>query len=248
MLTQEELARIEKQYGLYLGRRPAGTAAVHGSALAVPDSLAAFISIHQEALQAPRAAVAASLFTKSYARALCGLLDLWYVHRLAPLPQLNALEVISNGLGGIMLHADPSMLTAVNHETKGVTGNHVFRQIASDHLQPVLESIHKHYHLKLSLLWENAYIYLANHYKLWATEAASEQKKTRIRDDWEFIRTSEFPLDLPGKLQDHPLHPGTTFRVRSSCCQKHLLPAGISCTVCPLVTEEERAKILSRKG
>jgi ferric iron reductase protein FhuF len=195
---------------------------------------------------------AASMMTKQLARQFCSILKAMSMHGMAfDLDPAKVWVAASTERPFTLiipvLHSSTSMEhTELRYET--------IRNLYGGLAAPLIASIHDTYQLKTSLLWENLLIYIDYYYKEWInlSKAESERNVTVIstlEDDYRYlVQDSQYPFQNKGKVIEHPLHPGESFKIRGSCCLRFRLPDGRRCTTCPGLKHDERIAMLMAKS
>lgn len=123
-----------------------------------------------------------------------------------------------------------------------------YRQIIS----PVFESIAQVTGLALTQVWgqipDRVEYYILEFMKL----SGSEEAQLRIQDDYSFLREElaptwfglkRNPFQVKRKEMESPYEPGTTIKMKSTCCLAYRVDNGKYgyCYACPKMTKEERA-------
>lgn len=244
--------QLTERYGVQLGEiLPSASFQYTAEELAhSPDTLDQIVRLVAERGNNRLLPSAASLMTKQLGHMLCSILYSFSLYdHLHPLDVQPIRWIAADNKAFSLLLPPPLSLEPT--EDRRAAREQLVNQLYGQHAALIIQALHKQYKLKTSLLWENLFIYIEVFYKQAKTLVEDPHRLALMEEDRLFITKDSspalygaratHPFHLNGKVIEHPLHQGESFRVRGSCCLRFCLPDGKRCTTCPGLKPEARA-------
>ncbi|MCZ8515606.1 hypothetical protein O9H85_24995 [Paenibacillus filicis] len=241
-MRNASLRTFEEDFGLLLGKTDddAGLSSLRcpGEELLTREGLESLLRRFGQGLGSTAWKTTASLFTKYYAKKLCGVLYAMSVMDKGLLLPLRCAVLELREAPDFRIRTGNAELVPAPASGRAAWRRETVRQLFAEHLAQLLDAIARHTCVNKDILWENALVYIRHGYGEWVQEAASEADRQRIEGDYRFLMEEAGP-DLLGGEDAHPfagystaLVPGKP-PVRKTCCMRCLLPEAAYCKTCP---------------
>ncbi|PZD97117.1 hypothetical protein DNH61_04305 [Paenibacillus sambharensis] len=135
-------------------------------------------------------------------------------------------------------------------KNRAIWRNRMLASFYSEVIRPLLETASHATGAPVRELWGQFVIRMYNEHERWLQDAATEQQKRRLGDDFEALRSGlppsvfglpKNPFHVPIRWIDNPYKEGELIRMRSACCHAYYTESGQGyCYSCPRMSEEER--------
>ncbi|UUZ90560.1 (2Fe-2S)-binding protein [Paenibacillus sp. P25] len=228
---------FEHPFGIRPDSRGDLTFGISGKEPLTEEGLQEALRLFGEGLGSNAFKATASVFTKYYAKKLCGV--------LYGMSVLN--EGLSLPLHGLVLEfgqapdfslrpVSPSLIPCPSGD-RATWRKWILQSLFAENLTLLFEELARQTCVHRDILWENALVYIRHYYGVWTEEAASAEDRRRIADDYRYL-TAEAEAGLfgigsqPFAPYDTTLAPGYK-PMRKTCCMRYLLPEAACCKTCP---------------
>lgn len=224
MISTPESSLLEK-FGATIDAEQSGLALPR---LLAEPQLSLFLGQVCQKLAAPSLEVAASLFSKYYARACCLPLYLWSRHGLM-------LPVRLTDIFLCLTDEAPKFSFLPPLEASPTGRVQLLNALCLHNWQPFVSQLMLVTGLREQLLWENFFVYVRHYYEEWlGVEADNPVQQRRLREDY-----AALTYFFQAKLLRAPEMEDSLCFYRKTCCYRYQLPEGQCCKICPRLGSEK---------
>jgi ferric iron reductase protein FhuF len=224
------------EWGFYEERQPTAEHVFEGRAFTTPDSWLTLLGAAAARLDTEQLAVAASQFAKWYARCCIGVLHSLSMEDRMSAAALDELTLLFPGKP-LFAVASSQPQRAANLPRLALR-ELVLSKLFADNFNIVFTELSRITHLRQSLLWENAAVYIHYFYRTSIERTEDAARRNVLQGDYDYILHAE--ASLFG--MNHNVNPllGTGGALRNTCCLRYMLPGAAACKVCPTPSARHR--------
>jgi ferric iron reductase protein FhuF len=216
-------------WGFYESQQTSAEMVFEGRALKTPDEWLTMLRAAAAKLDAEQLAVAASQFTKWYCRCCIGILHSLSIEDRMSAAALEELTLLFPGKPPFAVAANRPQPVALL--PRPALRELVLSKLFADNFNIVFTAISRITHLRQSILWENAALYIHYFYRTSIERTEDAARRNVLQGDYDYILNAE--ASLFGT--NHHSNPfiGTGAALRNTCCLRYMLPGAAACKVCP---------------